>query len=90
LEHVINCVGDYNEHGWPPDGLLETLHAAIEPGGSEFPATWAGGHALVIEFGDEELTARCQCGHQLGSGTPATSLESFAQPWEAHAMTAGR
>ena len=55
-----------------------------------FPATWAGGHALIVEFGDEEMTARCQCGVPLGTGTPATSLETFAQPWETHAMTAGR
>lgn len=58
--------------------------------GHEFPATWEGGHALIIEFGDEELTARCQCGVPLGTGTPATSLETFARPWETHAMTAGR
>lgn len=53
----------------------------------EFPATWTGGHALVIEFGDEELTARCQCGKPLGTGTPATSLDDFGLPWERHVMT---
>ena len=51
---------------------------------SEFPATWAGGHALVIEYGDEELTARCQCGVPFGTGTPADPLELFAPPWERH------
>jgi hypothetical protein len=56
----------------------------------EFPATWAGGHALVIEFGDEELAARCQCGQALGRGTPAESLDKFAQPWERHVMHGGR
>jgi len=54
--------------------------------GEEFPATWAGGHALVIEFGDEELLARCQCMVPLGIGTPATPLDAFAGPWEKHVM----
>ena len=53
----------------------------------DFPATWAGGHALLIEFGDEELIARCQCGAPLGYGTPATSLDSFGDAWERHVMT---
>jgi hypothetical protein len=60
------------------------------PAESEFPATWEGGHALVIEFGDMEIIGRCQCGVPLGTITPAESLEVFAQPWETHAMTAGR
>lgn len=52
----------------------------------EFPATWAGGHALVIEFGDEEIIGRCQCGDPFGTGTPATPLDVFAGPWEKHVM----
>jgi len=52
----------------------------------DYPATWAGGHALVIEFGDEEITGHCQCGDPFGTGTPATSLDTFAQPWEKHVM----
>jgi hypothetical protein len=80
--------------GWAT-GAAVAVHAACagvpeEPAESESPATWAGGHALIVEFGDEELTARCQCGAHLGTGTPLTSLETFAQPWETHAMTVGR
>lgn len=56
---------------------------------SEFPATWAGGHALVVEFGDEELIARCQCRVPLGEGTPATPLDEFGQRWERHVMERG-
>jgi hypothetical protein len=62
------------------------LHVPARPD-AEFPATWAGGHALVIEFGDEEVTATCECGEPLGTGTPELSLESFAGPWERHVMT---
>lgn len=56
--------------------------------GEEFPATWAGGHALVIEFGDCELIARCQCGVPFGDVRPDQSLDSFAPAWERHAMAA--
>ena len=51
-----------------------------------FPATWDGGHALIIEFGDEEFAAHCQCGAWVGGGTPADSLDKFALPWEQHVM----
>jgi hypothetical protein len=50
----------------------------------EFPATWNGGHALVVEFGDERLSARCQCMAPLGTGNPATPLDTFGQAWEQH------
>lgn len=55
----------------------------------DFPATWAGGHALVIGYGDEELSARCQCGEQLGTATPDKPLDHFATPWERHVMALG-
>jgi hypothetical protein len=56
----------------------------------DFPATWAGGHALVIEYGDEELRARCQCGELLGvPQAPAMPLDAFGRPWERHVMTLG-
>jgi hypothetical protein len=61
--------------------------AAAAPVDEEFPATWAGGHALVIEFGDEEFLARCQCGEGLGYGAPSESLDKFQYPWERHVMT---
>jgi hypothetical protein len=73
-------------------GALETMDrlAAMPDGtpeGAQFPATWAGGHALIIEFSDEELLARCQCGEPLGTGTPATCLDVFGETWERHVMT---
>jgi hypothetical protein len=52
----------------------------------EFPATWHGGHALVIEFGDEELLGRCQCGEDLGSLPPSGSMDDFRSRWERHVM----
>lgn len=55
-----------------------------------FPATWEGGHALVIEFGDEAVYARCQCMVPLGVGTPDTPLDSFAMSWETHVMSVSR
>jgi hypothetical protein len=67
--------------------LFEPAYAEWD---EEFPATWAGGHALIIEFGDEELTARCQCGESLGTATPAASLDEFAGPWEHHVVTRGQ
>jgi hypothetical protein len=55
----------------------------------EFPATWEGGHALVIEFGDEELHGRCQCGEQLGTRRPDEGLDGFGDPWAGHVVTLG-
>jgi len=59
-----------------------------EPVDPEYPATWAGGHALIIEFGDEEFLARCQCDRPLGTCHPHDSLDKFQLPWERHVMTA--
>ena len=56
----------------------------------EFRATWAGGHALVIEYGDCEMHGRCQCGERFGTNTPDKPLDAFAGPWERHVMTRGR
>jgi hypothetical protein len=56
----------------------------------EFPATWNGCHALIVEFGDEEFIVSCQCGEGLGFGAPSESLDKFAQPWERHVMEASR
>jgi hypothetical protein len=52
----------------------------------EFEATWAGGHALVIEYGDCEMYGRCQCGKRFGMNTPDVSLDAFSTPWEQHVM----
>ena len=53
----------------------------------DFPATWEGGHALVIEYGDCEFIGRCQCGKPLATIRPNQSLDEFGQPWEKHVMT---
>jgi len=53
-----------------------------------FPATWEGGHALVVEYGDCELYGRCQCGTPFGSIRPNQSIDTaFVQKWERHVMT---
>jgi hypothetical protein len=56
----------------------------------EFPATWQGGHALVVEYGDCEMYGRCQCGERFGMVTPDKPLDGFAGPWERHVMGLGR
>jgi hypothetical protein len=57
---------------------------------AENPATWLGGHALVVEYGDCELYGRCQCGERFGMVTPDNPIDSFARPWEQHVMGLGR
>jgi hypothetical protein len=71
------------------DGEFNTVlfDAVYDEMDDEFPATVRGGHALVVEFGDEELIATCLCGVPLGTGTPLTSLDEFALPWERHVIT---
>jgi hypothetical protein len=54
--------------------------------GLEFPATLAGGHALITEFGDEEMHGHCQCGEPFGTLTPDKPLDSFGETWERHVM----
>lgn len=53
----------------------------------EFPATKAGGHALVVEYGDCELYGSCQCGKRFGEVRPDKPIDEFAGPWERHVMT---
>lgn len=59
----------------------------------EFPATWEGGHTLLIEYGDCELYGRCQCSlkkitktNVFGTIRPDQSLDILAQKWERHVM----
>ena len=54
---------------------------------TEFTATRAGGHALIVEYGDCELYGFCQCGKPLGMVTPDKPIDAFAGPWERHVMT---
>jgi hypothetical protein len=62
------------------------MTAPADTTAEEEPATWEGGHALVIEVGDCELRARCQCGRPFGAIRPDQSLDAFATPWERHVM----
>ncbi len=55
-------------------------------GSEHYPATWEGGHALIAEFGDEEIHGRCQCGIRFGVIRPSDTLDEFAKPWERHVM----
>ncbi|MFJ5217227.1 hypothetical protein ACIP98_21200 [Streptomyces sp. NPDC088354] len=50
------------------------------------PASWEGGHALVVELGDCELHGRCQCGASLGTIRVDKPLDLLAGPWERHVM----
>lgn len=56
-------------------------------GDPDFRETLAGGHALIVEYGDCELIGSCQCGKPFGRTTPDASLDTFVQPWERHCMT---
>ncbi len=59
---------------------------------AEMPATMAGGHALIIEHGDEETYAKCQCGDALDDLTirPDESLDVLRLRWERHVMSLWR
>ncbi|MCX5601562.1 hypothetical protein OOK29_25770 [Streptomyces phaeochromogenes] len=48
------------------------------------PETLAGGHALVVEYGDCVMHASCQCGYPLGTTTLNASLDTFVPGWERH------
>jgi hypothetical protein len=56
-------------------------------GDPEFPPTLEGGHALIVEYGDEEIYGTCQCGKALAKGRPDQSIDRFCGPWERHVMT---
>ncbi|MEU2780582.1 hypothetical protein [Streptomyces sp. NPDC007110] len=58
-----------------------------DPPDLEFRETRAGGHALVIEYGDCELIGSCQCGRRLGRVTPDKPIDRLAGLWERHTMT---
>lgn len=53
----------------------------------DFRATTAGGHALIVEYGDEELHGTCQCGLKLRTITPDQPIDRLATPWESHVMS---
>jgi hypothetical protein len=53
----------------------------------DFAETLAGGHALVVQYGDCELIGACQCGRRFGTTIPDASLDTFVDPWERHTNT---
>lgn len=53
----------------------------------DFRETLGGGHALVVEHGDCEMHASCQCGTRFGTTTPDASLDTFVPAWEHHTNT---
>lgn len=62
-------------------------HTPTGLGDPEFRATLSGGHALIVEYGDEEIYGTCQCGKALGVLRPSQPLDRLAGPWERHVMT---
>ncbi|MEU8555912.1 hypothetical protein AB0C80_18250 [Streptomyces anthocyanicus] len=57
------------------------------PRDTELPETLAGGHALVVEYGDCEFHGSCQCGRRFGTVTQSTPIDLFAAKWERHTCT---
>jgi hypothetical protein len=47
----------------------------------------AGGHDLVVSFGDCEFHGECSCGKPLGTIRPDQSLDELGRSWERHVMT---
>lgn len=61
--------------------------AAIGAADEDFPTTWEGGHALIVEHGDCEFYGRCQCGAKFGMVTPDKFRDDvFGDKWERHVM----
>ncbi|MFF9279566.1 hypothetical protein [Streptomyces griseosporeus] len=53
----------------------------------DFPETLAGGHALVVEYGDCDVIGSCQCGRALGRIRPNGRLDGLVGLWERHRFT---
>ncbi|MFF9269133.1 hypothetical protein [Streptomyces rochei] len=69
--------------------LLARAHREprTDPADLEFRETLAGGHALVVEYGDCEFHGSCQCGRRLGTVTQSTPIDVLAAKWERHTCT---
>ncbi|MFJ2780214.1 hypothetical protein [Kitasatospora sp. NPDC087315] len=53
----------------------------------EYPATLAGGHALILQYGDCEFITSCQCGHDIATHRPdQLDLNAIATAWEHHVI----
>lgn len=79
-------------HGYNEPAAAELLGRAhreprTDPPDTEFRETLAGGHALIVQYGDCELIGSCQCGRALGRITPAGSVDHLAGIWERHTCT---
>lgn len=65
--------------------LAAIIASQVDP---EFPTTWQGGHALIVEYGDCEFYGRCQCGAKFGMATPDKFRDDvFGSKWERHVMS---
>ncbi|MFF3928617.1 hypothetical protein [Streptomyces hirsutus] len=80
------------DHGYNEAAAGDLLARALrephtDPADLEFRETLAGGHALVIEYGDCELIGSCQCGRRLGTLLPDKPVDHLAGLWERHTTT---
>ncbi|MDT6983701.1 hypothetical protein ACFSUJ_12005 [Streptomyces lusitanus] len=80
------------ESGYNEAAALDLVARAFrephtDPPDLEFRETRAGGHALLVEYGDCELLGSCQCGRRLGRVTPDKPIDHLAGLWERHTMT---
>lgn len=85
-------LGVLEDAGYNAAAAAELLGRAFRephanPPDTEFVETLAGGHALIVEYGDCETHGSCQCGRRLGRITPDTRLDALAGPWERHTCT---
>lgn len=91
--NAARLVGIKFEVGPNPHLRWDSLTERYLPAGSvtddeDFRTTWAGGHALVIEYGDCEFYGRCQCGKDFGMVRPDRFRDDvFGGKWERHVMT---
>ena len=54
---------------------------------ADFPESWEGGHALIIEYGDCEFISHCQCGKWLDTSNPARfNADHVTGRWEQHCV----
>lgn len=61
------------------------FYAPEEPD-PEFRETWAGGHAMIVQYGDCEFIASCQCGLHLVTLRPDEPTSVMFARWAAHTM----
>ncbi|MET9140517.1 DUF6895 family protein [Streptomyces parvulus] len=57
------------------------------PPARKLPRTLAGGHALVVEHGTDEIHGACQCARRLGLIPPHALIDILAAKWEHHVLT---